>query len=76
MARTDQPKDDTDVPIHGFLRDWKSYDLIPESAKVLVFDVDIPMRLAFYALVEHGKLPSLTDRQHMERLFTLFGFLV
>ena len=40
--------------IQGFLKNHTCYDLIPRSGKVIVFDVDIPVKLAFYALVEHG----------------------
>lgn len=36
-----------------FLRTYRAYDLMPESGKVVVFDTDVPIRLAFYALVEH-----------------------
>ena len=40
--------------IQRFLKSHTCYDLIPRSGKVIVFDVDIPVKLAFYALVEHG----------------------
>ena len=30
------------------------YQLLPRSGKVVVFGVDIPVKLAFYALTEHG----------------------
>eukprot|EP01138_Halocafeteria_seosinensis_P012282 gb/GECG01012551.1/.p1 GENE.gb/GECG01012551.1/~~gb/GECG01012551.1/.p1 ORF type:complete len:323 (+),score=37.83 gb/GECG01012551.1/:1-969(+) len=55
----DLPQQANDGPKRGsaiqrFLSDWQCHDLIPESTKVLVFDVDIPMQLAFYAFVEHG----------------------
>ncbi len=36
-----------------FLRAHSVYALLPKSAKVVVFDVDIPVRLAMFALVEH-----------------------
>ena len=36
------------------MRSTRAYDVMPESSKVVVFDVSIPVRLAFYALVEHG----------------------
>ena len=38
----------------NFLRSSRTYDILPESAKVVVFDVAVPVKLAFYALVEHG----------------------
>ena len=35
------------------LRASRAYDIMPESGKVIVFDVEIPLRFAYYALVEH-----------------------
>jgi len=32
------------------------YDLMQNSTKVVVFETQIPFQLAFYALVEHGKI--------------------
>ena len=40
--------------IKHFLKTHTCYDLVPQSGKVIVFDVDIPVKLCFYALVEHG----------------------
>jgi hypothetical protein len=40
--------------VAAFLRSTRTYDILPESAKVVVFDVAVPVKLAFYALVEHG----------------------
>ena len=40
--------------LREFLSDIKCYDLVPISSKVLACDVDISLRLAFYAFVEHG----------------------
>ncbi|OQR81297.1 5'-AMP-activated protein kinase subunit gamma [Thraustotheca clavata] len=39
--------------IRHFLETSKCYDVIKDSGKVVVFDVKIPMNLAFFALVEH-----------------------
>ena len=39
----------------AFLRSARAYDILPESNKVVVFDVAVPVKLAFYALVEHGR---------------------
>ena len=36
------------------MRSIGAYDVMAESSKVVVFDTSIPVRLAFYALVEHG----------------------
>lgn len=40
--------------IQFFLQSTTAYDLLSESNKVIVFDVAIPVKVAFYALVEHG----------------------
>lgn len=37
-----------------FLRATRAYDVCPDSNKVVVLDTAVPVRLAFYALVEHG----------------------
>jgi hypothetical protein len=39
----------------SLLQATTAYDLMAESSKVVVFDVAIPLRTAFYALVEHGE---------------------
>jgi CBS domain-containing protein len=40
--------------IANFLKTHTVYQLLPRSGKVVVFGVDIPVKLAFYALTEHG----------------------
>jgi CBS domain-containing protein len=40
--------------IADFLKSHTVYQLLPRSGKVVVFGVDIPVKLAFYALTEHG----------------------
>ena len=42
--------------VQFFLQSTTAYDLLAESNKVIVFDVAIPIKVAFYALVEHGEL--------------------
>ncbi|KAK0417843.1 hypothetical protein QR680_013237 [Steinernema hermaphroditum] len=37
-----------------FMKAHKCYDLIPTSSKLVVFDVQLPVRKAFYALVYNG----------------------
>ncbi|KAF0716644.1 Aste57867_2728 [Aphanomyces stellatus] len=39
--------------VRAFLQNCKCYDVIKNSGKVVVFDVKIPVNLAFFALVEH-----------------------
>ncbi|KAE8989203.1 hypothetical protein PF005_g20097 [Phytophthora fragariae] len=39
--------------IAAFLKETPCYDVIKNSGKVVVFDVKIPINLAFFALVEH-----------------------
>ncbi|KAI9907722.1 hypothetical protein PsorP6_003439 [Peronosclerospora sorghi] len=41
------------IVIAAFLRETRCYDVIKNSGKVVVFDVKIPINLAFFALVEH-----------------------
>jgi CBS-domain-containing membrane protein len=36
-----------------FLRSHTCYDLLAKSGKVIVFDSTVPIRLAYYAFVEH-----------------------
>mmetsp|Transcript_55760 Transcript_55760/g.111791 ORF Transcript_55760/g.111791 Transcript_55760/m.111791 type:complete len:196 (-) Transcript_55760:88-675(-) len=43
--------------ISDFLRHKTMYDVMRSSGKVVVFDTNIPIQLAFYALLEHD-LPS------------------
>jgi len=38
-----------------FLATARAYDILPDSNKVIVFDTAVTVRLAFYALVEHGE---------------------
>jgi 5'-AMP-activated protein kinase regulatory gamma subunit len=40
--------------ISEFLSQHTCYDLLGKSAKVVVFDVNITIRLAYYVLVEHS----------------------
>lgn len=40
--------------IRDFLRTHTAYELIPESGKVVLLDVDLPMRQALHALHEQG----------------------
>ena len=42
--------------IVSFLESQTCYSVLRASGKVVVFDTRIPIQLAFYALVEHGKL--------------------
>lgn len=40
--------------ISSFLESHNCFSVLRASGKVVVFDVNIPIQLAFYALVEHG----------------------
>jgi 5'-AMP-activated protein kinase, regulatory gamma subunit len=42
--------------INSFLESQTCFSVLRASAKVVVFDIRIPIQLAFYALVEHGRL--------------------
>nr|CAB3265156.1 5'-AMP-activated protein kinase subunit gamma-1-like [Phallusia mammillata] len=37
-----------------FMKEHKCYDLIPTSSKLVVFDIKLPVKKAFYALVANG----------------------
>lgn len=39
--------------VSDILLSSRAYDILPASSKVLLFDVDIPLRLSYYSLVEH-----------------------
>ncbi len=39
--------------IANFLNEFTCYDILPESSKVVIFDRNVPVRLSYYALVEH-----------------------
>lgn len=43
--------------ISSFLDSHTCFSVLRASGKVVVFDTRIPIQLAFYALVEHGKPP-------------------
>ena len=47
-------KEEAKRVIANFLKTHTVYQLLPRSGKVVVFGVDIPVKLAFYALTEHG----------------------
>lgn len=40
----------------SFLQNYKCLSILKMSTKIIVFDVRTPIQLAFYALVEHGKV--------------------
>jgi hypothetical protein len=42
--------------IRQFLDSHTCFAVLRTSGKVVVFDIRIPIQLAFYALVEHGKI--------------------
>lgn len=42
--------------ISTFLDSHSCYSVLRASGKCVVFDTRIPIQLAFYALVEHGKI--------------------
>ena len=52
--------------IASFLESHNCFSVLRASGKVVVFDVNIPIQLAFYALVEHGKVL-------LQRVFVLVG---
>jgi 5'-AMP-activated protein kinase regulatory gamma subunit len=50
-----------------FMKAHKCYDLIPTSSKLVVFDTELPVRKAFFALVYNGvRAAPLWDSQKQE----------
>jgi len=58
--------------ISTFLDSHTCYSVLRASGKCVVFDTRIPIQLAFYALVEHGKFDDDKHCQDMTILVTLF----
>ena len=45
---------DKETPLKAFLQERTCYDLIPTSSKLVVFDTQLTVKKAFYALVANG----------------------
>lgn len=54
-VRSEAEPENTCRSVQDFLGAHTAYELIPESGKVVVLDVDLPMRQALHALHEQGK---------------------
>lgn len=55
---------ETRSPMARFLHKHTCYDVLPSSNKVVVFEGQVPLRLAFYALVEHDiKVAPVYDNE-------------
>jgi len=64
--------------IAAFLHEATCYDLVPQSSKVVVFDRNIPIRLSYYALVEHeiGSAPLWDPlSQKLSGIITTLDFI-
>jgi 5'-AMP-activated protein kinase regulatory gamma subunit len=64
--------------IARFLKECSCYQIIPESCKVVVFDRNIPIRLSYYALVEHeiGAAPLWDPvSQRLSGIITTLDFI-
>ncbi|KAL4002889.1 CBS domain family protein [Acanthocheilonema viteae] len=56
-----------DAVYSSFMRAHKCYDLIPTSTKLVVFDTELPVRKAFFALVYNGvRAAPLWDSKKQE----------
>ena len=57
--------------IKDFLSMHTCYDLLPISSQVIVFDVSLPIKKAFYAMLQNGQssLASFLLSSFLERLF-------
>lgn len=58
-----------------FFRFHKCYDLIPTSAKLVVFDTQLQVKKAFYALVYNGKQLLGFVSTGISINFTKFAFI-
>uniref|UniRef100_A0A7E4W6V3 5'-AMP-activated protein kinase subunit gamma-2 n=1 Tax=Panagrellus redivivus TaxID=6233 RepID=A0A7E4W6V3_PANRE len=61
-----------------FMKAHKCYDLIPTSSKLVVFDTELPVRKAFFALVYNGvRAAPLWDstRQEFVGMLTITDFI-
>ena len=61
-----------------FMKAHKCYDLIPTSSKLVVFDTELPVRKAFYALVYNGvRAAPLWDstKQEFVGMLTITDFI-
>ena len=73
----------TKEAVQNIFNSTHCYDLMQNSTKVVVFETQIPFQLAFYALVEHGKLSNfycallhcIILHSHYDRLFLLHSFI-
>ena len=54
--------------IRQFLQGQTCFSCLRTSGKVVVFDIRIPIQLAFYALVEHGKYDCVVGNIGFVRL--------
>ena len=56
----------TATPLASFMRSSRVFDLMASSSKVIVVDVRVPIKLAFFFLVEHGikAAPVWNDERH------------
>jgi len=64
--------------ITSFLRSHSVFELVRTSSKVVVFETNIPIQLAFYALLEHESAAApLWDSKHREfvGLMTITDFV-
>lgn len=64
--------------IATFLRSHSLFELIRTSGKVVVFEINIPIQLAFYALLEHESLAAPlwdSSRREFVGLMTITDFV-
>jgi hypothetical protein len=50
--------------VREFLRGHSCYELIPESGKVVLLDMGLPIRQAFHALHEQARAPGARPPTH------------
>ena len=65
-AQADEPGY-TRNKVRVFLQGHSCYELIPESGKVVILDVGLPIRQAFHALHEQVRSPITTQECAAQR---------
>ncbi|XP_076328707.1 5'-AMP-activated protein kinase subunit gamma-1-like, partial [Tachypleus tridentatus] len=70
--------EDEELIVYKFFQHFCCYDVIPISAKLVVFDTQLPVKKAFFALVQNGvRAAPLWDssRQEFVGMLTITDFI-
>ncbi|VDK67228.1 unnamed protein product [Onchocerca ochengi] len=75
---SDAGEESQDAVYSSFMRAHKCYDLIPTSTKLVVFDTELPVKKAFFALIYNGvRAAPLWDskKQEFVGMLTITDFI-